>query len=82
MREIEVKSVIIKELENLGIIVDEREEDIDLLSIGMDSISFISFIVALEEKFEIQFPDEYLTMEVMTSLNGFTSLIYSWLSNH
>lgn len=81
MNEVEVKSAIIEELENLGIIIDASEEDIDLLSMEIDSITFITFIVALEERFEIQFPDEYLTMEVMNSLNGFSSLIYTLLSN-
>ena len=81
MNEVNVKSAIIEELENLGVIIDTSEEDMDLLSMEIDSITFITFIVALEEKFEIQFPDEYLTMEVMTSLNGFASLICSLLSN-
>lgn len=81
MNEVEVKSAIIEELENLGIIIDISEEDTDLLSMEIDSITFITFIVALEERFEIQFPDEYLTMEVMNSLNGFSSLIYTLLSN-
>ena len=81
MNEVEVKSAIIEELENLGIIIDISEEDADLLSMDIDSITFITFIVALEERFEIQFPDEYLTMEVMNSLNGFSSLIYTLLSN-
>ena len=80
MNEVEVKSAIIEELENLGIIIDASEEDIDLLSMEIDSITFITFIVALEERFEIQFPDEYLTMEVMNSLNGFSNLIYTLLS--
>ena len=82
MNEVEVKSAIIEELENLGIIIDASEEDIDLLSMEIDSITFIAFIVALEERFEIQFPDEYLTMEVMNSLNGFSTLIHATLMNN
>lgn len=81
MNELEVKSAIIEELENLGIIIDHSEEDVDLLSMEIDSITFITFIVTLEERFKIQCPDEYLTMEVMNSLNGFSNLIYTLLSN-
>lgn len=80
MSETEVKSVIIEELEKLGIIIDNAEADVDLLSTGMDSITFITFIVALEERFGVEFPDE-LTMEVMKSLNGFSNLIYALLSD-
>ena len=78
---VDKQNIVIEELENLGIIIDASEEDIDLLSMEIDSITFITFIVALEERFEIQFPDEYLTMEVMNSLNGFSNLIYTLLSN-
>lgn len=75
----EVRKAIIEELENLGIIIDDSESDVDLLSIEIDSITFISFIVALEDRFDIIFPDEYLTMDVMSSLNGFSDLICALL---
>ena len=81
MNENEVKAAIIEELENLGIIIDMTEEDTDLLSMEIDSITFITFIISLEERFDIRFPDEYLTMEVLRSLNGFASLICTLLSD-
>ena len=81
MNEAEIKKVVIDELENLGVIIDDSENDVDLLSMNIDSITFISFIVALEERFKIQFPDEYLTMEVMNSLNGFSNLLCKFLSS-
>lgn len=81
MSESEVKTIIIEELENSGILIDRDDEDTDLLAMDIDSMTFISFIVAVEERLNIQLPDEYLTMEVMHSLNGFSNLIYSLLSN-
>lgn len=81
MNEAGIKKVVIDELENLGVIIDDSENDVDLLSMNIDSITFISFIVALEERFKIQFPDEYLTMEVMNSLNGFSNLLCTFLSS-
>ena len=81
MNENEVKAAIIEELENLGIIIDMTEEDTDLLSMEIDSITFITFIISLEERFDIRFPDEYLTMEVLRSLNGFAILICTLLSD-
>lgn len=77
----EVKSAIIDELNNLGIIIDNLDEDVDLLSLEIDSITFITFVVALEERFGIQFPDEYLAMEVLNSLNGLANLVNTLLSN-
>lgn len=80
MTQCEIKNVIIEEFENLGIIIDEKEDDVDLGSLEIDSITFISFIVAIEDRFDIQLPDDFLTMEIMNSLNGFVNLIYEFLA--
>lgn len=46
-----------------------EENGIEVLNDGtldnVDSISFISSIVSLEEEFNIEFPDEYLLIEKM-----------------
>lgn len=76
---IDVKAVILDSLENIGIIVDNSEEDIDINSYGMDSFLYITFIVDLEEKLEIDFPDELLSYERFSSINGFTNLIKALL---
>ncbi|MFR8001708.1 MAG: acyl carrier protein [Hydrogeniiclostridium sp.] len=44
----------------------------DLLALGMDSILFIRVVVALEEAFSIEIPDEYL---LMTELNTASKIV-------
>ena len=51
---------IIKELGILTQPVDSVGIESPLQSAGMDSISFVSLIIALEDFFDIEFPDEYL----------------------
>lgn len=80
MNEFEVKQAIIEELENLSIVVENTSEDIDLSSLDIDSITFVSFIVALEDRFQVMFPDSFLSMDVLNSLCGFTNLIVELLS--
>ena len=63
MDESKIKDILIEEMENLGIIIDASAEDIDLLNKGIDSITFISFIVSIEERLNIEIPDEYLRIE-------------------
>lgn len=70
-----VKSTIIKLLENNGIIIESGEEDLDLRNYSIDSILFISFIVDVENEFAIAIPDEYLTIELLQSIDGLTNLI-------
>ena len=64
-------------LSNIGILIDEQKEtiDVDLTEYILDSIQFISFIVELERELNIEFPDELLLYENIRSLNGFISLI-------
>lgn len=45
-------------LENTETTFEQTEDDLSAL--GMDSIVFIRVVVALEEAFDIEIPDEYL----------------------
>lgn len=80
-----IRKVIIESFEELGIYIDETEEDIDINEYGIDSILYISFIVSLEEKMKMVFPDELLLFENFSSINGFAGLVkelYDEQSNH
>lgn len=80
MNESNIREILIKEMENYGIIIDADAKDVGLLNIGIDSIAFISLIVSIEGKLNIEIPDEYLGIEVLKSFNGFTHLVYSLVS--
>ena len=79
MNEIKNKLIII--LNNIDVIVDEEEVDINLIEYGIDSISFISFIIEVEKEFGISLPDEVLLIESVSSLNGFSNYISQCLSS-
>ena len=49
--------------------------DEDLSALCMDSITFIRVIVALEEEFDIEIPDEYLLITEMNTLSKMTEVI-------
>lgn len=55
--------------------------DEDLSALGMDSITFIRVIVALEEAFDIEIPDEYLLITEMNTLSKMTDVISTVLDN-
>lgn len=54
---------------------ENEPEDLDLREYIIDSIGFMSFIVELENRLGIYFPDERLDFEVLSSLNEFTEMI-------
>lgn len=55
-----IKEGIVVCLDNIGVIVNDLNLRDDLNKFLPDSISYISFIVELEQYFDIEIPDEYL----------------------
>lgn len=53
----------------------------DLSALGMDSITFIRTIVALEEEFDIEIPDEYLMLTEMNTMSRMADVISTMLDN-
>lgn len=63
---IEVVLNVLNSTEKLEITTEQLEEN--LSDLGMDSITFIQIIVALEEKFECEIPDEKLLITEMDTV--------------
>lgn len=67
-----MKNAILNILDELGILIDEKEKDsdFDLMEYIYDSIQFISFIVEVEKYLETELPEEYLLPEFYRSFNA------------
>ncbi len=68
-----ILKIINSNIEDVKIQSDQADEDLSL--IGMDSIKFISIVVALEEAFEIEVPDEKLLITEMGTLNKMIGVV-------
>lgn len=55
-----------------GVFIFSGEEDV---SLELDSLRFISLIVAVENAFDVEIPDKYLSQEMLVSYNDFCDLI-------
>lgn len=64
-----INSII--EKENITI----EQADADLAALGMDSLKFISIVVAMEEAFQIEIPDEKLLVTEMGTLNEMIDVV-------
>ena len=53
------------------------ELDTDLQNLGVNSLVFVQFIVALEDAFNYGFEDQYLNMRNLTYLSHIVDLICS-----
>jgi acyl carrier protein len=63
-------------LEESGIhICEENKNDINLAEYEIDSLSFVSFLILLEERLNIVIPEEYLYLDVLQSFDGFVVLL-------
>ncbi len=68
-----VLEIINSNIEQANIAVEQDDEDLSLL--GMDSLSFIKIIVAMEETFEIEVPAEKLLITEMGTLNKMIDVV-------
>lgn len=71
-----IKEEVVKILENNGVVVQMENDGDAILDIAdIDSITFISFIVDIENTFGIAIPDELLSLMIIQSLNGFVCVL-------
>lgn len=76
----DIKKELMQCFLNIGIVIDDTEEDVDLKEYITDSIQFITAIVEIERVFSIEFPDELLLYSVFDSLNGLIKIVESILN--
>ena len=63
----EIISIVNANLDNA--VITCAQIDDDLQSHGMDSISFIRVVVAIEEAFEVEIPDSYLLLSEINTIS-------------
>ena len=66
-------SIIIKNIDIDNFSLEQADEN--LSEIGMDSIKFIQIVVALEDEFNIEIPDEYLITANMGTLRKMVEVV-------
>jgi len=58
--------------ENLGFVIfDDEQDDFAISDYIPDSITFIQFIIAIEEELASELPDDFLDLEILSSAKGF-----------
>ena len=75
MQSIEDKviNIISNNVLNKEIVIDKNTNLVQ--DLALDSIVFIQIILDIETEFKIEFPDELLTMDSLSSLNTIVSII-------
>ena len=69
-----VRSVI-RDHARLPVDVDGLADDADLFQAGMTSHASVSVMLALEEAFDLEFPDSMLTRRMFESIASITSAV-------
>ena len=66
--------------EKLGyIIIDNGQEDFAITDYIPDSLTFIQFIVALEETLGVELSDDFLDSDLLSSAKGFAEKLDSFM---
>lgn len=78
----EICDQVIEILNSIGITtnVTDMETDIDINELISDSIQWISFIISLEDKFGIEWPDDFIMINNFISLKTIICFISDMLN--
>ena len=77
----ENKEKIISALEESGVLIDGSNEEANINQYFDDSIQFMTFLVNLENIFEIEFPNELLVFENFDNINNICEMIQELKGN-
>ena len=66
---------VIRSHARLPVDVDELADDADLFQAGMTSHASVTVMLALEETFDLEFPDSMLTRKMFESVTSITSAV-------
>ena len=66
--------------EENGILVDDY--DLNLIEYIPDSITFITFIFTIEERFDIEMPDDFMLIETLGSIKELAMIIDDIIQNN
>ena len=61
-----LKDFVVEHIEALESI-DDVADDSELSDLGLDSMSALNLLLDIEDEFDVQFPEEYLTPEVFST---------------
>lgn len=67
----EIRDVMLR----IGLFLEDFSFDDNLYDIFTNSLIFITFIIELEQKFEIEIPDEYLNPEQLKSIRHIDNIL-------
>lgn len=73
--------ILIKVLqEKLGVVIfNDEKEDFSISDYIIDSISFIQFIISIEEAIGHELSDDFLDLEILRSAKGFVEKLDCFL---
>ena len=66
-------NIICSVLDDMGFVIFDEGDDFDISDYIVDSIQFISFIVNLERKLDVNLSDDFLSFEILKSARGLSN---------
>ncbi len=73
---------VLSEHARLSVDIGTLPDDADLFDYGLTSHGSISVMLALEDSFDLEFPDEMLTRNVFSSVGAIAGAISALLTPH
>ena len=72
---------ILAEYGRLAAPASELDEDTNLFAVGLDSVAIVNVLMALEERFDVELPDELLSRRSFSSIGTLEDIVSSLQAN-
>ncbi|MBV8619732.1 MAG: acyl carrier protein [Curvibacter sp.] len=59
----------------LATAIDSLGDDADLFAAGLDSLAIVNVMLAVEDRFDVEIPDEYLNRATFSSIAALSAVL-------
>jgi acyl carrier protein len=66
---------ILTESGQLAVPIETLDDNADLFAFGLDSLAIVNVLIGIEERFDIEFPDELLSRRSFSSITTLDNIV-------
>lgn len=77
-----IYEIICNVLDEMGYIIFDDDDDFNISEYIIDSMQFINFIIKLENKLELELPDDFLVYDMLNSAKGLSNKVFAFISSN
>ncbi len=66
---------VLAECGQLAVPIETLDDNSDLFASGLDSLAIVNVLIGIEERFDVEFPDEFLSRRSFSSITTLDNIV-------